>query len=145
MPAMHESASRLYLAMRELKGVEGPSAVGRALGTIPQTVKNWEQEHRGVSAEGALAAQERAGIDAVWLMTGSGSMRYGWPFKMINPSRFMALKPDQRSFVEGQLAAAIAECERPPEPPRTPDQIMSDLRMRDVQRPGTTRKHRSRE
>lgn len=69
---MHASAKRLYQAAQELAGVTGQSAVARLLGQSPQTLKNWEV--RGVSKEGALAAEARIGARAVWVMDGEAPM-----------------------------------------------------------------------
>ena len=65
---MHESAERLYLVARMTFGIEGPSAVARQLNEAPQTVKNWES--RGVSAAGAIRAQEVFGCPSSWIRSG---------------------------------------------------------------------------
>ncbi len=67
---MHETATRLYQAAFELKGIKGQSAVARALNMSPQTVKNWES--RGVSKQGMLGAQKAFGVAAGWIETGKG-------------------------------------------------------------------------
>lgn len=60
---------RLYEAARRCDPpIEGQSAVARALGESPQTVKNWEQ--RGVSQRGLVAAQRTFSADAAWIATG---------------------------------------------------------------------------
>lgn len=106
---MHESAARLYLAAKEMRGVEGQTQVATLIGAeTPQTVNNWET--RGVSKDGALLAQDTIGCDAIWLLTGRGSMQPGWPFS-IAFGRFKALNERQQGIVEGRLIAAIEECE----------------------------------
>jgi hypothetical protein len=42
-----------------------------------------------------------------------------WPFSAIPQSRFLALTPDDRGYVQRRLIQAIAECE-PPEPASAP-------------------------
>jgi phage repressor protein C with HTH and peptisase S24 domain len=71
--AMHSTAERLYKAAKELRDVDGQSAVARLLNESPQTVRNWEI--RGVSRQGALKAQLVIGCDAYWLLGGDGNMR----------------------------------------------------------------------
>lgn len=70
---MHETAARLYLAAKELRDVEGQSAVARLLNESPQTLRNWEI--RGVSSQGAVKAQLAIGCDAAWLLGGVGEMQ----------------------------------------------------------------------
>lgn len=70
--AMHASATRLYQAAKDLRKVEGPSAVARLLNEFPQTLHNWET--RGVSKQGALKAQSVIGCDAKWILDGEGDM-----------------------------------------------------------------------
>ena len=73
LPPMHDSATRLYLAAKELGGITGQSAVARALNESPQTVKNWET--RGVSADGAISAELTFNCRAAWVKAGDGMMR----------------------------------------------------------------------
>lgn len=70
---LHPTIERLYLAAKELRDVNGQSAVARLLERTPQVVKNWEA--RGISNEGALQAQKIIGCDANWLLDGITSMR----------------------------------------------------------------------
>jgi len=72
IPGMHPSAERLYLAAKELQGIEGQSNLARLLNESPQTVNNWEV--RGVSKQGAMNAQQQIGCDANWVRTGTGAM-----------------------------------------------------------------------
>lgn len=83
---MHETMIRLYQAAKELKSVEGQSALARLLETSPQTVKNWES--RGISSQGILKAADVVGVSAVWLETGKGAMRetYKLPETEIPPA-----------------------------------------------------------
>jgi hypothetical protein len=103
---IHESAARLYEAAKQV-GITGKSAVARALGESPQAVNNWEE--RGVSVVGALNAQARFGCDANWIRDGSGSGVLGWPFRRVPLAAVLALAADDRAYVEGVLAQAIAE------------------------------------
>ncbi len=75
-PEMHPTMGRLYQAARQLKQVRGQSALARLMNTSPQVIKNWEA--RGVSKQGAIAAQEAVGCNATWLMDGVGEMRSGY-------------------------------------------------------------------
>lgn len=70
---MAPSCSRLYLAVKQLQGVEGQTAVGRILGASPQTMRNWEI--RGVSECGALNAQRILKCDAIWILDGVGGLK----------------------------------------------------------------------
>lgn len=72
LPAMHDSAVRLYQAAKQLRGVSGQSNVARLLNESPQTVKNWEV--RGISDGGAIRAEGVFGCRAYWLTTGEGDM-----------------------------------------------------------------------
>lgn len=71
---MHDSARRLYEAVKAITGIEGLSDVARSLGASTQTVKNWEA--RGVSKEGMLLARSKLGIDPNWLATGQGHVTF---------------------------------------------------------------------
>lgn len=65
--------TRLYAASASLTGAKiGQSALARLLNTSPQRVKNWEE--RGISQQGATQAQAELGVNATWLLTGSGQM-----------------------------------------------------------------------
>lgn len=64
-----EQAKRLYRAAKELRKVEGKSAVADLLNVSPQLVNHWENG-RPISSEALLTAQERIGCDAVWLRDG---------------------------------------------------------------------------
>lgn len=75
--SMHDQMTRLYLAAKTLRGIEGPSAVARLMNVSPQTLNNWEAEDRGISNEGLLKAQESIGCDAIWLRDGTGHMMGG--------------------------------------------------------------------
>lgn len=68
MPGMHESAERLYQTANE-HGDASPAKVARRLNISPQRLQNWEQ--RGVSLEGAMAAQAIYHSDANWIIHGT--------------------------------------------------------------------------
>ena len=68
----HPSMARLYKA---LENRVGQSDLARSLGVSPQTVNNWEA--RGISKDGALDAQRKLGVSAVWLLHDEGPMTIG--------------------------------------------------------------------
>lgn len=74
---MHPSAERLYQAAKELRNVVGQTNVANLLNKAPQVVKNWES--RGVSKEGALAAEAAIGARAAWILGDAGPMHSGDP------------------------------------------------------------------
>lgn len=65
----HPTARRLYKVVDALRGIRGQSNVARLLNISPQTMRNWEV--RGISVEGAVAAEATLGIPAHWLLTGN--------------------------------------------------------------------------
>jgi hypothetical protein len=67
---------RLYLAAKELKNVEGKSAVANLLNVTPQLLNHWENG-RPISDGALLAAQFKIGCDAIWLRDGVGDMTRG--------------------------------------------------------------------
>lgn len=69
---MEMTTQRLYLAAKQLRGIEGQSALARFLDETPQVLKNWET--RGVSKNGMIKAEERIGCTVTWLKTGEGRM-----------------------------------------------------------------------
>jgi hypothetical protein len=73
--SMNDQMTRLYLAAKTLRGVDGPSAIAKLLNVSPQTVHNWED--RGISQDGLLKAQEQVGCNAIWLRDGAGQMTPG--------------------------------------------------------------------
>ena len=70
---MHETMNRLYQAAKELKNIEGQSALARFLNSTPQKLKNWES--RGISSPGMIQACQALGINIEWLKTGTGEMK----------------------------------------------------------------------
>lgn len=76
---MHETAARLYEAVKKLKNVEpGPTTVARLIHCAPQNVKNWET--RGISAEGMIDCERYIGCSVVWLADGAEPMEIGAPY-----------------------------------------------------------------
>jgi len=69
---MHETMSRLYLAAKELKGVEGLTGLARLLNESPQLLNNWER--RGISSAGMLKVAPIVGCRSEWLDDGQGDM-----------------------------------------------------------------------
>lgn len=64
-PARHHSIQKLYSAAAE-HGDTSPAQVARRLNVSGQVVQNWEV--RGISKNGAMAAQRAYGVDANWLL-----------------------------------------------------------------------------
>lgn len=72
----HPSFTRLLQFAREITArkpgaVATPTDLAVALQVSPQTVNNWRR--RGVSKEGALAAQGEFGCSAHWILTDEGN------------------------------------------------------------------------
>lgn len=59
---LHPSMAMLMKIAAEKAKIRTPSALARELNVSPQTVKNWSA--RGISKEGAMAAQAKFGCDA---------------------------------------------------------------------------------
>ncbi len=104
VPAMHQSASRLYKAAELLRRTIGQSAVARLLNESPQTVKNWEA--RGVSAEGAIKAEEAIGCRAAWIRSGTGHMTFGAAPSAPSPS----VAAEEARTPYGPPAERLAAC-----------------------------------
>ena len=64
-PSQHPLIDRLYTAASALED-RSPSEVAKRLNMSVQVVTNWST--RGISKEGALAAQEAYGVNANWLL-----------------------------------------------------------------------------
>lgn len=66
----HESYARLMDALRTVANLklDGSTDLGAALGGSAGWVGNWKT--RGVAVDGALSAQERYGINALWILKG---------------------------------------------------------------------------
>lgn len=69
---MDKTTERLYQALRELKNLDNPSDIARALDTTPQRLKNWES--RGISQQGLNEIQAAFGVSSTWLASGEGDM-----------------------------------------------------------------------
>lgn len=72
----HASLERLLSVAREHK-ILGPAALARALNMSEQAVTNWRT--RGVSRAGAMAAQQRWGVSANWILEGKLPRGVGGP------------------------------------------------------------------
>lgn len=84
---MHESMERLYRAAKDLRGIEGQSAVADLLGFSPQRLNNWEV--RGISKQGAIRAQEIIGCSPAWVTEGIGWMAANQPISYpVSPSSY---------------------------------------------------------
>lgn len=69
----HPSFERLRTAFRDRnpESLARPMDLAALLRTPPQTMTNWAA--RGISEAGALAAQQRLGVSATWLLHGTGA------------------------------------------------------------------------
>lgn len=74
---MKDQLERLYLAAKELKGLEGVVEIASLLDELPQNINNWAT--RPIAKSGLVKAQERIGCDVVWLRDGTGDMVKGQP------------------------------------------------------------------
>lgn len=93
MTEMHASMQRLYEAAARLPTpIRGQSALGRALGHSPQTIKNWENRPTGVSAAGASKAQQTLGISSTWILEGQEPMFIGEQAQPHSPSQSAGLQ-----------------------------------------------------
>lgn len=102
--------ARLYAALRQdgrLTGEADQAAIARILNVAQQNVNNWES--RGLSKEGALDAQRKAGISAVWLLFGEGpkTIDGGWPFKSFTKTEITMLEYGDRRELEGIIRAEL--------------------------------------
>lgn len=95
---IHPSMARLYQAAILLKRVRGQSAVARLMNTSPQVIKNWEA--RGVSKQGAIAAQESVGCNATWLVDGTGEMQTGVTIEAPDYVSFSVAEPADQYKIE---------------------------------------------
>lgn len=83
----HPSYCRLTIAAAERwPPITGPSALAAELNEAPQVVTNWST--RGVSTRGAIAAQKKLGISAVWILDGEGPERVGAADSQSQPVRY---------------------------------------------------------
>lgn len=120
MKKMHDHMVRLYDAAREMGRIRGDSdqaTMARLLNVAQQNVNNWES--RGLSKEGAIEAQRKLGVSAIWLLYGEGPPTVGtrWPFESIDPHRLNSLSPEQRRQLESSMLTALSfiESDRVPE------------------------------
>ena len=104
---MHESTERLYLAAKDLAGTEGQSAVARLLNMAPQRVHNWET--RGVSLDGAIAAERAFGASPVWILEGIGDMARSAPVLVAHEPAPTALLPVSLQRALPIVLAAVAK------------------------------------
>lgn len=69
---MKNEIDRFYLAIKEIAGITGLTAVSKLLGYSPQAMKNWSQ--RQIPAEALLVLYERLRVDPLWIRSGNGEM-----------------------------------------------------------------------
>lgn len=116
-----------------------PTRLGTAMDASPQTVTNWAE--RGVSRDGALAAERLTGCSAAWILDGKALayvpgvatttvvarepvplVDYGWPFRKISRAQWATVDDDTRERVEAVILAMI----RPPGPEKQQEAHMEE-------------------
>ncbi len=85
---MNEIMERMYKAAFLLKGIHGPTAIGKLIGVKPQTVSNWER--RGPSRAGLILAHKKIGCYIGWLEAGHGEMSNSTLVTILNPPQSTA-------------------------------------------------------
>lgn len=81
------------------------------MGVTPAVMSNWKA--RGISKEGALAAEAKFGCSAHWLLTGKSEAANikEWPFVLLTPDNVRQLSPKALESVEN-LAFSLLEIEK---------------------------------
>lgn len=112
---MHESVTRLLdHARQKTAGTSSPvyteADLKARLGITPAVMSNWKA--RGISKEGALAAEAEFGCSAHWLLTGKAEAVSSdvWPFALLTPDDIRQLSPKALESVE-KLAVSLLEIE----------------------------------
>lgn len=120
--------TRLYAAFADTARAANPrakigqSALARRLNESPQTVKNWEA--RGISQRGAQRAQAAFGVNATWLLNGTGPV-FVMPAEVSTASQPMTLDPDT---LHEALSLIVFDEERAgPYPPRAYARRLAEL------------------
>lgn len=113
---IHASALRLMEAARAATAYESPlrrvadfEQLRKAMGVSPAVLTNWKS--RGVSAEGALAAEALWGCSACWVLTGNEPKPWGpvtlSPDVVASLSRVRRMRPDAHQIIEAGLRAQL--------------------------------------
>lgn len=114
MPEMHPSAKRLYAAAAQLQPpIRGQSALARALGQSPQTLKNWESRPTGVSASGANRAQQELGISSTWILEALAPMFIGGVPPVSSPATVSDYVRVQQLDAEAGMGEAVENVDNP--------------------------------
>lgn len=122
---------RLYAAFEQIaratnpKARVGQSALARRLGQSPQTVKNWEV--RGISQRGATTAQDRLGVNATWILNGTGATLAG---EAGLPTPSQTVTPDPDILHEALVLIDFDQSLAGPYPPRAYARRLADLYAR---------------
>lgn len=117
---VHAQLARLYevaKAAGRLSQSAGPAELARLLNISRQLVHHWET--RGPSKTTIFDLQAEWGVNATWILSGSGPMFIGgsetgssqWPFKHLDIRRVQRLTPEDRAFLEGKLDSALEALE----------------------------------
>lgn len=113
----HESARRLLAAAREATAYDSPlrrvsdfEQLRKALNVSAAVLTNWKE--RGVSKEGALAAEALWGCSACWVLTGEEPRPWGpltlSPDVVESLARVRRTRPDAHQLLEAGLRAQLA-------------------------------------
>lgn len=114
MAEMHSSMKRLYAAAAQLDPpIRGQSAVARALGQSPQTLKNWESRATGVSAAGANKAQQMLGISSTWILEAQPPMLIGGPSPVSSSATHCDYVRVQQLDAEAGMGEAVENVDYP--------------------------------
>lgn len=113
---MHPTMSRLYQATTVDGKAPTQAEIARRLDTTSQAVNNWET--RGISHQGAQKAQRVFGVNAAWILTGSGPVRVSSQPVGLDVAKLADL-------IETVEASAIQA--RRDIPPRTKARILASL------------------
>jgi transcriptional regulator with XRE-family HTH domain len=100
---------RLFTARTHAKLTQAQlaKAAGISQGTLG------ELEYDGEASMAVVRLATACKVRPEWLAEGQGEMvdTFTWPFRRVPRERVLALSPDDLSYVEGKLEAALERCE----------------------------------
>jgi transcriptional regulator with XRE-family HTH domain len=100
-------AGQRVRSLRKAKEMTQPT-LARLVGVNQSTLSDIENGS-GFSAEILMKLAEHLESPAEYIMRGETA---AWPFRRVSLERFLLLKPEDRSYVEGRLAALIEQFEQ---------------------------------
>jgi transcriptional regulator with XRE-family HTH domain len=111
-PATFDCMEKVGERIRRMRKAQGLSQVDLAakMGVDQSTISDIERG-AGFSAELLMKMCDHLGGSAALIMRGEDAAV--WPFPKVEIERFLALEPEDRSFVQGKLLAAIEQVEGP--------------------------------